>query len=151
MKITSGSIAGAVFACIAVGMLLSCQPQQREKPAGSDAPVLRPVISFKESEFDFGDIKEGEIAEHVFKFTNIGKAPLVIVQAVGSCGCTVPEWPKEPVAPGESGEILVQFNSKNKPGKQHKTVTVRSNSVPEEATLSFVANVIPGTDASVNK
>ena len=69
-----------------------------------------PVMSFEEEQFDFGEIVQGTHVEHVFSFTNTGDAPLVITNARSSCGCTVPEYPREPVAPGESGELLVKFD-----------------------------------------
>ena len=68
-----------------------------------------PAFAFAEEEFDFGTINEGDVVEHVFKFTNTSDKPLTISNARGSCGCTVPEWPREPIAPGEDGEIKVKF------------------------------------------
>jgi hypothetical protein len=83
-----------------------------------------PVMKFEELEFNFGTIKQGESVTHVFKFKNSGKEPLLINNAVGSCGCTVPEYPKEPIRPNGSGEIKVTFNSAGKSGPQDKTVTI---------------------------
>jgi hypothetical protein len=71
-------------------------------------------IEFEETEHDFGVVGEGVIIEHVFKFTNTGKMPLIINSARSTCGCTVPEWPKDPIPPGEGGEISVRFNTKGK-------------------------------------
>ena len=73
-------------------------------------------IAYGEEVYDFGTITEGEKVTHVFNFTNTGDADLVIVSAKGSCGCTVPEWPKEPIAPGAEGKISVVFNSEGKKG-----------------------------------
>lgn len=83
-----------------------------------------PVMTFEEMEYNFGTIKQGESVTHIFKFKNEGKEPLLINTAVGSCGCTVPEWPKEPTRPNGSGEIKVTFNSTGKSGPQDKTVTI---------------------------
>ncbi|TSE06802.1 MULTISPECIES: DUF1573 domain-containing protein [Aquimarina] len=102
-----------------------------------------PVMTFSEIEHDFGTINEGDVVEHKFAFTNTGKAPLVIVSAKGSCGCTVPEWPKEPIAPGATGEMLVKFNSNGKPNQQTKQVTITANTESGKETLKIKAMVTP--------
>lgn len=99
------------------------------------------TISFDKEEHDFGNINEGDKVEHIFKFTNTGNEPLIISSAKGSCGCTVPEWPKEPIPPGQGGEIAVAFDSKNKPGKQTKTVTIQANTDPNPTRLKIKADV----------
>ncbi len=87
-----------------------------------------PLLSFDKNEHDFGNINEGDVVETAFSFTNIGNSDLKILDARGSCGCTVPEYPKNtPIAPGETGQIKVKFDSSNKPGKQTKTVTLTTN------------------------
>ena len=108
-----------------------------------------PVMAFEKSEHDFGTINEGDIVEHTFTFTNTGKAPLVIVSAKGSCGCTVPTWPKEPVAPGETGEMLVKFNSSGKPNQQSKQVTITANTEAGTETLQIKAMVTPKAQDAV--
>ncbi|KAA1243150.1 DUF1573 domain-containing protein [Aquimarina sp. RZ0] len=102
-----------------------------------------PVMTFAETEHDFGTINEGDVVEYTFKFTNTGKAPLVIVNAKGSCGCTVPEWPKEPVAPGATGEMLVKFNSNGKPNVQNKQVTITANTEAGKEVIKIKATVTP--------
>lgn len=92
-------------------------------------------MEFEAVEWDFGTIEQGEVVEYAFKFKNTGTDPLIISSAKGSCGCTVPEWPREPVAPGESGVIDVKFNSKGKKGKQNKRVTLTTNMVPSKKVL----------------
>ncbi|MCP2042862.1 DUF1573 domain-containing protein [Pontibacter sp. HSC-36F09] len=99
------------------------------------------VMSFATTEYDFGTIKEGDIVEHTFKFTNTGKSPLVIESASASCGCTAPDWTKTPVAPGEEGEVKVRFDSRNKPGQQSPTVTVRANTEPNIVRVFMKGNV----------
>ena len=99
------------------------------------------TFKFEQSEFDFGTVKEGEVVERIFKFTNTGSAPLVIQNAAGSCGCTVPEWPKEPIAPNAAGEIKVKFDSRGKAGANNKTVTIIANTNPETTTLTLKGTV----------
>jgi hypothetical protein len=84
-------------------------------------------VTFDSEEYDFAQVTDGDIVRHTFKFTNSGSNPLVVQRAKASCGCTVPTWTKEPIAPGETGEIAVEFNSKNKAGMQTKTITVTGN------------------------
>ncbi|MBL7828165.1 MAG: DUF1573 domain-containing protein [Saprospiraceae bacterium] len=98
-------------------------------------------IQYDNSEFDYGTIDEGEIIKHIYKFKNTGDIPLLISNAKGSCGCTVPTWPKEPIQPGQSGEIKVEFNSKGKPGPQRKQVTVTANTTPTETFLVIKGEV----------
>lgn len=111
--------------------------QEAEVPTG---PLTS--ISFAETTFDFGDIDDGELVSHIYKFTNTGSEPLVIKDAKGSCGCTVPKWPKTPIPPGETGEIQVEFNSKGKTGKQSKRVTITANTDPAQTFLTISGNVI---------
>ncbi|OMP31280.1 MULTISPECIES: DUF1573 domain-containing protein [Mangrovimonas] len=86
-----------------------------------------PVISFEEAEHDFGTIKNGTPVETKFKYTNTGKAPLVVSNIKSTCGCTVPQdWSKEPLAPGESAEFTVKFNGKGK-NQISKTITLTTN------------------------
>lgn len=105
-------------------------------PSGNAA-----VMNFKETEHDFGTIKQGEVVEHIFAFTNTGETPLVIESASASCGCTVPEWTKTPVAPGEQGQVKVQFNSAGKMGQQAPMVTIRANTEPNIVRVSMKGTV----------
>lgn len=111
-------------------------PEPEVKPEG---PL--PSFEFAEEDHDFGEIKEGDVVEHVFKFTNTGDAPLIISSATASCGCTVPVWPKDPIPVGEEGEIQVRFNSAKKPGMQTKTITITANTYPKMNKLRIKANV----------
>ncbi len=106
------------------------------KPTG---PITK--IEFMETTYDFGTVKDGEKVKHVYKFKNTGKEPLIISDAKGSCGCTVPDWPREPIAPGKMGEIKVEFDSKNKGTEegspQAKKVTLTSNTDPVQNFLNI--------------
>jgi len=106
------------------------------------------AITFSKTEHDFGVINEGDIVETTFNFKNTGKSELIITNAVGSCGCTVPEWPKEPIAAGESGQIKVKFNSQGKPNKQSKTITLTTNTANGKETVLVKAEVTPKQKAS---
>ena len=95
-----------------------------EKMVGS------PEFTFVEEEHDFGLLVDGEKVAYSFVFTNTGDVPLIISNAKGSCGCTVPNWPKDPIAPGEKGAIDVSFNSSGRKGIQNKAVTLTANTNP---------------------
>ncbi len=87
-------------------------------------------MAFEEPTFDFGEVEEGEVVIHEYTFTNTGKVPLLISGARSTCGCTVPEWPKEAIQPEEEGVIKVRFNTTHKPGRQTKPVTITANTYP---------------------
>lgn len=112
--------------------------------AVSNAQTNGPVISWEKSTYDFGDLVQGDKVEHIFKFRNTGKEPLIITNVQVTCGCTTPKgWARDPIAPGQSSEITVAFNSLGKFGKQNKVVTIISNAAnPEGGQISFVANVL---------
>ncbi|PJJ84327.1 DUF1573 domain-containing protein [Mucilaginibacter auburnensis] len=100
------------------------------------------IIKFNEESFDFGKITEGEKTTHVFKFYNGSTQPLIITNAVASCGCTTPTWPKDPVLPGKEGEISVTFNSAGKVGLQDKLITVTANTDPAQTVVHLIGEVL---------
>lgn len=110
-----------------------------------------PKMDFEESSFDFGTINEGDVVKHAFKFTNTGDAPLKISDAVGSCGCTVPTPPKDPIAAGDSGEIMVRFNSTGKHESQLKSVRLTTNTKNGTEMLKIKAFVTPKDKAAAVK
>ena len=101
-----------------------------------------PVMTFEKTSHDFGQIIRGERVSYRFKFKNTGKLPLIISDVPSSCGCTVPEFSKLPVSPGEEGYVMVTFNSQTESGYRTKTVTVVSNGQPRSQTLTISANVV---------
>lgn len=136
----------------AVISLYSCggeQPEQQQEEAKLDTEVVTapatasgdvenaPVMTFEKDAHDFGKIIQGEKVSYSFKFTNTGGSDLLITDAKGSCGCTVPEYPKNPVKPGETGVIDVVFDSTGKSGQQNKKVTITANTVPGTVTLAI--------------
>jgi len=158
-----------LFACLAIFAVTSCKkdttsatpavevakqsvstaPGTATTPAKVDEPAV-PVgplttLSFDDTTFDFGEVMEGEKVVHEYKFTNTGKEPLIISNAKGSCGCTVPDWPREPIPAGESSVIKVQFDSKGKGkvggGSQSKRVTITANTDPANQYLTIKGSV----------
>lgn len=114
------------------------QPAANQEPMGPTT-----TMTFAETEYEFGTVDEGEIVTHTFAFTNDGNEPLIISNAKGSCGCTVPQWPREPIAPGEAGEVTVEFNSKGKKGARTQKVTITANTNPPQTFLALKGNVTP--------
>jgi hypothetical protein len=101
-----------------------------------------PEITFDTEVYDFGKITQGEIVNVDFHFRNTGKKNLIISGASGSCGCTVPKWPREPILPGKTGVIQVVFNSEGKRGYQEKTVTIATNCEPATRIIRIKGEVI---------
>ena len=99
------------------------------------------VMTFEKNEHDFGVIKPESKVDYIFKFKNTGKEDLVISNAQGSCGCTIPEYPKEAIKPGESGKIKVSFNSAGKSGNQQKSVTITANTEVGKELLTIKAQI----------
>lgn len=102
----------------------------------------KPEFSFESSTYDFGTINSGEEITHDFTFTNIGTADLIISQAKGSCGCTQPEYPHDPVKPGEEGVIKVTFRSAGIAGQVAKEITILANTTPTTKVLTISGEVI---------
>lgn len=110
--------------------------------AGKKSNSKLPEMTFTSAEHDFGRITQGERVRHEFEFENTGSSNLLITDARGSCGCTVPEWPKQPLKPGEKGVIKVEFNSEGKAGYQEKTITVATNCEPATRVLRIKADIV---------
>ncbi len=119
------------------------QPITDEKP---DGPL--PRFEFKTMDHDFGTINEGDVVEYTYSFKNTGEAPLIIQGAQGSCGCTVPDWSKQPIPAGGTGFVKAKFDSKGKTNVQNKTVTVTANTWPKQTVLRFKAMVLAKADAT---
>jgi hypothetical protein len=100
-----------------------------------------PEMKFEKNQHDFGTIKQGDTVEHEFKFENTGEADLLITNAKGSCGCTVPEYPKTAIQPGKAGTIKVSFNSAGKSGVNTKSVVLTSNCKEKNKVLIITADI----------
>lgn len=153
-----------IFVCLAV-LMTACSSDKVEEEAFqstatdgviTNADLIRNPISadglvdtvnvakmtFAEVDYNFGSVEAGDIIEREFPFVNTGKVPLLIADARSTCGCTVPEWPKEMIQPGESGVIAVVFDTKNKEGHQVKPVTITANTYPVATRLRLIGEVI---------
>jgi hypothetical protein len=109
--------------------------------SGNTDPSKLPVITFDQTSHDFGKVIEGEKVTHSFKFKNTGKSDLVISNVIASCGCTVPTFPKDPIKPGNSDYINVQFDSKGRSGNFSKEVTIFANTIPNSTQIIIKGNI----------
>jgi len=139
------------FALVFVVIMASCENKERKVtsdllnfPSAENGQVEGdlPEISFEEAEFNFGKVAVGEKIMHTYSFVNKGKAPLQIAQVTPSCGCTtLKDWPKDPIAPGQSGVITVEFNSAGFSGNIEKTIQVATNGIPRDYYLKLRGEV----------
>lgn len=120
-----------------IGLLLSVSAWAQNEPT---KPAEGPVMTFETKVVDYGDIERKSERKRTLKFTNTGTEPLVISNARGSCGCTVPTWPKEPIMPGESSEMVITYDT-NRPGKINKTVTITTNEGANPHVIKVVGHV----------
>lgn len=133
-KITITLIFLSVFACL------------KAQDKGNKAPQ----IAFTETAFAFDTLTQNAPCEHLFSFTNTGNAPLVVSSAFSSCGCVVPEWPKEPVMPGKKGTIKVVYNT-SKAGNFNKAIVVKSNATASPKTVLRITGVVKEGKAGKTK
>lgn len=116
---------------------------KQDKPIVAEKAASGPptTMKFDRMQHDFGKVERESKSTTVFTFTNTGNEPLIIENAKGSCGCTVPKWPKEPVMPGKTAEMEVTFDSGKKKGSQNKKVTITANTIPKTTQLTILADV----------
>ncbi|SDC99996.1 DUF1573 domain-containing protein [Williamwhitmania taraxaci] len=126
-----------------VALVTGCNGKQSgPQGMGSVDSTIKPKVVFVENFFDFGNIKQGETVSHTFFFKNEGTGNLIILDAIPSCGCTMPRFSKEPVAPGAQGQVEVLFNTEGWDGSQIKQVTLKLNTERGFSTVTIRANVI---------
>ncbi len=132
---------------IAISLLIACNNSNQANSNLSAANGTTatagdgPVMKFEKETHDFGKIKQGDKVAYDFKFTNTGKSPLIISNAVASCGCTIPTWPHTPIKPGEGAVIKVIFNSATKVGLQDKQITITANTNPAQNLVHLIGEV----------
>lgn len=128
-----------VFAAMGLWVASTSLIQAQDDAAPEDGAK----IVFEETSKNFGDIVQGDVVEHTFKFENQGNQPLILSNVLVTCGCTATKWPRDPIASGKSGEITVRFDSKGKNGAQNKIITIVSNAVNSREKVSIKTNVLP--------
>ena len=131
-----------------VGILPFTMSAQSEEEIKKD--FTGPVFEFENKVIDYGDIAANSDGNRIFKFKNIGKSPLIISSVKGSCGCTVPTKPEEPIMPGESGEIKVKYAT-NRIGPFSKQVTIMSNAYEPKVILIVKGRVLENETAELQK
>jgi hypothetical protein len=115
--------------------------QQADSRENQIAAMPKTALYFYETEHNFGNLKEGDVVKYAYKFKNTGTNPLMIAKVDVTCGCTVPSFSKEPIAPGGEGEIILEYNSAHHPGHQKKNAIVHSNGQVEALSIGFEAEV----------
>lgn len=116
-------------------------PKDSASVASDTTDLAESEITWLSDSYDFGEIEEGTIVSHEFSFVNTGKNPLIISSASPSCGCTVPDWPKEPIAVGDTAKIAAKFNSQGRTGIQNKRINITANTRPSLSTLTIRGEV----------
>lgn len=150
-----------ILSVLLVFLILACAEDAREMvdlpvTDGNAAIIRNPIASqvtvptdtslvakltLADAEYAFGKVKAGGVITHEFKFTNSGRVPLLITDARSTCGCTVSEWPRQPIAPGKEGSFRVSFDTAGKTGKQRKPVTLTANTYPSSTTVYVAGEV----------
>lgn len=138
-------------ACKQQSSEITTQDVSNTQSANGKSNSSLPEIKFEEETHDFGRITQGEKVAFAFKFKNTGSSNLIISSASGSCGCTVPEYPKKPIAAGEEASINVVFSSEGKSGVVEKSVTLVTNCEPSTKIIYIKANIIVPTSANPNE
>ena len=125
-----------------VALFISISTISAQDNTEAEEVLTGPKIFFAEKSYDFGDIVQGERVEYVFELENTGNEPLILTDVKTTCGCTAPEWPREPIESGQKESLKVVFNSAGKVGMQNKVITVMSNAVNSPARVKIVTNVL---------
>lgn len=148
MKMKARHICSVVI--VALGLLVACNGNDEGQlstdlvtspKSATETSDKQAVIKFEKYEHDFGTLLQGEVVTYSFRFTNTGNVPLIISEVGSSCGCTVGDYPREPIAPGKGGAIKVTYNSSGHHGFQSRILTVMSNTNPAKTTLNIKGQV----------
>ncbi len=130
---------------VAIFAILVCLTTAAQEDGASESGARLVLL---EDSFDFGDIYQGDKVEHIFEFENGGDQPLIFSNVLTTCGCTAPDWPREPILPGETASLTITFNSQGKMGVQNKVITILSNAINNRERITITTNVMPATDDS---
>jgi hypothetical protein len=134
-----------ILTLVTAGLFFSCNQSATNtanQTASNVSSTEAPQMKFEKPLHDFGKIHTGDKVSYDFKFTNNGKSPLIITDAVATCGCTKPTWPQTPIKPGESGMIHVTFDSASKIGLQDKMITITANTNPPQNMVHLIGEVL---------
>jgi hypothetical protein len=144
-------IASLLWLSVSATVLTSCSKSQESGEATTNSSIEEKMAVFSvigDSVYEFGNVVEGDTVQHTFKFVNKGEFPLIINNVQTSCGCTAPEWPKQPIAPGEESAIQVRFDTRGKLGQQVKTIAVLTNTKEGSNQLTIKGTVNPMATAT---
>ena len=134
-------LAFLLFLCFIITGLGCSHPDNQQDSSKKEKDTY-PIIEFERDFYNFGSLNQGEKVSHSFGFQNKGNKDLLIRDAVSACGCTVAQYPKNPVAPGKKGKVKITFDTAHRRGLQYKTVTLYTNSKNSKKTLYIKANVV---------
>lgn len=126
------------------GLFAACNQNNNKNGSAATEKTMagdNPVMKFSKEIYDFGKIKAGDKVSYSYAFENTGKSPLIITDAVASCGCTIPSWPNKPINPGGKEAIKVIFNSAGKSGLIDKQITITANTVPAQTLVHLIGEV----------
>ncbi len=137
-----------VTSCVS---LYAQEPNLWQNNDGEFIETIKPILLFEKEMHDFGELIEGDKYEYVFNVKNLGSTPLILQNVKASCGCTTPEWTKEPVMPNESTDIKVIYNTKNRMGAFNKAITITSNAIEPTKRLYIKGTVIKGEIEEIEK
>jgi hypothetical protein len=129
---------------LALGLLTASLCVSSAQVDAPEAPLA--AITFEQSSYDFGTVEDGAKVTQIFTFTNTSDEPLVIYNVKGSCGCTVPSWPRAVISPGETASLTAEFDSKNKTGKRNQKIVITANTNPPQTFIHMTGEVLPATD-----
>lgn len=130
-----------IFVGLFIVTLSSCYNKAPKSNSGKKTPDRFAVFKFQEEQFDFGKINDGDTVSHQFSFINVGKVPLIINDISTACGCTVVQWPKNPITPDNKGNVIVQFSKHHDPGVHVKQIIIKANTKDPYTILHIVAFV----------
>lgn len=138
------------IAMLAAGASMAQEKKPAPAPQQAASSLTADNMAFQKDSHDFGNLAEGAAADHVFQFKNTGKEPIIIQKVQPSCGCTTPDWTKEPILPGKTGIVKASYGTQGRPGPFTKTLTVMSNAGTKVLTISGTVEKAPTSSVPEN-